>query len=859
MKKIKNIKNLSLVLIFLMFFQLNAFAASGKAESWQKVSEILKALDIMTDFEHGDFGGLKPMTRADFSHIIYSFINPDSFDRGITVKTPFSDVPERHWAAPYIDALVKLGIMSGYDDGMFYPQSGVTIEDVLQATVTLLGYSEKAKVFEGRAGYMTVAVNLGLLNGTSARSGIAKRGDIAIILYNALNTDIADQNTFGYDIHYEITKGNTLMKSLLSAVSEKGMVIANSIGSVDSAAGVQSKGRVAVRTTKNEIKILIDNKGLLRASLGLKVDYIRTDNKDDDVDSIIYSIPTETDMLVIDARDIDRVSDGVLYYHNSAKKLLSIRLPLENAIYNGRPESRLTVSDIIPKSGCIKLYDQNGTGKYSLMVIENIETIVVQGVDEKREVIYDTTTGHVDLSDTNDYNIIFEGTETDLSKIRENDVLAVEKSKDDRYCKITISRSMVTGTAVEISVTDEDEYSVLIDNKAYNLSKSLSDYIISGLLTLNVGDSGSFYIDIFGDIAGFDISSAAGKSYGYILSVGRTDSSINGGLKLKILTSASGVRAYETNGTINFSDENGYERKIASEPLKTILEQKNGLIQFRLDSYGFISYIELPKNSDSSFTASNNRRSYYYYNKSFERKFFVDNQTVMFFVPDNATKDEEYAAYTGDKMPIEAVFYTAESYDLSERLTAGAIVVYQKPGNQDTNDDTPLGLFEKITSVVDEDGELAERIYYLAGDNTASYIIDENCTFRSFTNISELKRGDIISMILTNGRVTRIVLVYEGDARKFPAGVHAAGPDAYSYYTNGVVEKTFSDSCIIDSVDARGTAVGDILIAYQDAIILVHDKAGNLLYRGSKKDIAPGDTLMVRSWTLSNRLIVVYK
>lgn len=46
----------------------------------------------------------------------------------------FPDTPEQHWARPYITSLARKGILSGFPDGKYYPQSNLTREQIAKIT-----------------------------------------------------------------------------------------------------------------------------------------------------------------------------------------------------------------------------------------------------------------------------------------------------------------------------------------------------------------------------------------------------------------------------------------------------------------------------------------------------------------------------------------------------------------------------------------------------------------------------------------------------------------------------------------------------------------------------------------------------
>lgn len=68
----------------------------------------------------------------------------------------FDDVPEDHWAAPYIDALSSRGLISGYEDGTFKPDQPITrsqIANIVSRTFDLTTDKENLEFTDVSADY----------------------------------------------------------------------------------------------------------------------------------------------------------------------------------------------------------------------------------------------------------------------------------------------------------------------------------------------------------------------------------------------------------------------------------------------------------------------------------------------------------------------------------------------------------------------------------------------------------------------------------------------------------------------------------------------------------------------------------
>lgn len=161
-----------------------------------QTAAVLDALGIMQGVGGGSFAPGKALTRAQFCKLAVTAM-------GVTDVSPyasytiFPDVKHSHWAAPYINAAVRhpelkeKSIIRGYADGSFGPDKFVSYGEVCTMLLRMLGYKEEDVGPFWPADYIAQAQAIGLTDGvtiTDARAAV-KRGDAAVLLLNALNTD----------------------------------------------------------------------------------------------------------------------------------------------------------------------------------------------------------------------------------------------------------------------------------------------------------------------------------------------------------------------------------------------------------------------------------------------------------------------------------------------------------------------------------------------------------------------------------------------------------------------------------------------------------------------------------------------
>ena len=81
-------------------------------------------LDALLTYQNAD-GSFRPgagITRAEFAKLAVSFFEYE----GIKAENGFKDVAEGSWYARYVAAAAELGLVNGYEGGIFRPEAGIT-------------------------------------------------------------------------------------------------------------------------------------------------------------------------------------------------------------------------------------------------------------------------------------------------------------------------------------------------------------------------------------------------------------------------------------------------------------------------------------------------------------------------------------------------------------------------------------------------------------------------------------------------------------------------------------------------------------------------------------------------------------
>ena len=162
-------------------------AAQAAAPAEEDAAQVLAALDIMVGDASGSLNLDASVTRAEFTKMaVAASTSRDAVGDTVAVK-PYPDVPETHWAAPYIKAAVDLGLVEGDLHGNFNPSRTITLAEGVTIVLRLLGYEDSAFTGAWPSGQMAQYRALKLNEGvTAAQNSAMTRRDALYLFYNLM-------------------------------------------------------------------------------------------------------------------------------------------------------------------------------------------------------------------------------------------------------------------------------------------------------------------------------------------------------------------------------------------------------------------------------------------------------------------------------------------------------------------------------------------------------------------------------------------------------------------------------------------------------------------------------------------------
>ena len=197
----KKIVSLVLAISMVLSMFVSAFAVTTfediEGENCAGAVEALVALGVVNGLPDGTYGPDQNVTRAELAKMLVLCLDLEAQVEGMKSSTLFDDVVKEdiRWYNGFVNTAAQSKLVNGYPDGTFQPQKNVTYAEAYTMIIRATGWSEVADTeFSGvwPTAYMAKASELGLnedVEGTDATEP-AKRGDIAIMLWNMLRTNM---------------------------------------------------------------------------------------------------------------------------------------------------------------------------------------------------------------------------------------------------------------------------------------------------------------------------------------------------------------------------------------------------------------------------------------------------------------------------------------------------------------------------------------------------------------------------------------------------------------------------------------------------------------------------------------------
>lgn len=505
----------------------------------------LVAEGIINGFEDGTFKPDDPVTRAQFTKIICYALNVGSIQYSESDRAKFPDVDPDHWAIDNITTARNSGIINGYDDGTFKPEEYVLYEQAVKMTVCALGYTEERAIRESGTqsaypyGYLNLATKAKLLNKiTGAKIGEPlTRGRVARLIDNMLNAETFDSETG--------KTGSTLKETTSSRMSVEGRIVAIYGSSIYyNETSKCNKKQIELELSNGDREFYgIEGLGNININDYLGKSVVIYYEEEAGVDYYeAYKIAEQSKRNAEYKINIDDIEDitgtSVEYWSEEEQDTEKISIDSGNliVIHNGQAVND-DLEDLIntysSKTGYVTFLCSLSSDTADIAFVRTYETIYVgTAKDTKNYKIYDyfdsSKSFVLDEEDKNK-TITFtkDGKASSFAGITTACVVSVSTSKNGKFIDVQISTTTKSGTITDVLNGNKIKIDATGDT-AYKFTDSCHD---SGELI--AGSYVKLYLDAFGRVGRYVITSASSYTFGY-LSAAEDGSSLDPKVELMI-------------------------------------------------------------------------------------------------------------------------------------------------------------------------------------------------------------------------------------------------------------------------------------------------------------------------------------
>lgn len=186
----------SLVLALSMVLSMFTFSFAGESlkdvegTKYEAAVEALIELGIVDGYPDGTYLPNNVVTRAELAKLLVIAYGLEPAAEASASVTPFADAND-HWASGYVNVSADYKFVNGYPDGSFQPNGTVTYAEAITMCLRVLGYANEIDS-KGTwpTNYIAKAQDLKLMKDITFASynDGAKRGDIALLIWNMLRT-----------------------------------------------------------------------------------------------------------------------------------------------------------------------------------------------------------------------------------------------------------------------------------------------------------------------------------------------------------------------------------------------------------------------------------------------------------------------------------------------------------------------------------------------------------------------------------------------------------------------------------------------------------------------------------------------
>ena len=779
MKKVLSIV-LSLVMVICMM-PVMAFAGSNDAvysdiagEKCEGAVSVLSALGVVDGYENGTYKPEQTVTRAEMAKLVITALGMDSY--ATATKSSYSDMANAQWAIPVVEYATNLGIIEGVGGGRFSPGNPVTYEQAATMIVRAIGFTTDCNEMNGTgpAIYVQKATALGLfenVEGNNYGTG-ANRGDVAIMLYNALNTPMVYADKDGQTLTKFGKDGDVI--TMMTTLNKNGTVeygVLTPEAADDALTNVRSLIGAAGKIIKNK-----DGKVLSIGDIQtqfLTGDYNASTKKFEvgDTDYTIASDAYSTYGVVDKSVVTTPGKTNVTTFKNNAKVTDSNLAALGKGTYTIAVKvSGKTIKNIYSIS-----YWNATTGDAKQVTSSQLKKIT----SDKSLLGYKFPKNDDTEIDMNAFALL--GVDS-LDKIAADNIVAVYANSDNVITKLEVGTEVVTDKVAKVK-TNDDVYKTVytVGDKEYKASKLLTEADAKALVnTLTAGAEVKMFLDYSGKIYKAEVVEDT-YLYGVALKAAGTGNSYDDtNYMIKVMQADGKAAVLKIKNKATFNNITG---KV----------NEGQLVRYKVNSDNQVTEMTIATAKTSAKTEYNNG--------VLDGKLCADDMVVFVYNGQGVADADNYkvvkaSALTGDIAKDTFIFQNSK-----DEITA------IKVGDEATSAVDTFGFVNSKSSVMNDKDEVVFEIVGVADGKELNAKTEPTDTYE-FDNKTFMKfdmSGDVIDRITAAKLAEKDNVLSEADftADKANDAVMFKSGTPYGTVGNLMVYKTTAD-CNGSSVEVDG-------------------------------------------------------
>lgn len=844
MHKLKN-KLIVLLLLFITLFSTYPAVAENNSSQLETTSSLCSeefyALNAMGLLEDGlvNSSSVSTVNNAEFSANLFKLTGYSKLAFN-TQENKFLDVNKNTQYSDEIYTMYKLGIFKGIDS-FFHPEQPITYIQALKLLINVLGYSEYtiAQYGDYPGSYLQMANVLDLQKGLDIDEiNMQLDADRAVkLLYNAAVTELMETTEIGANRVVRKTTGETLLSRGHNIYYAQGLMQSNGVVSL-----LNHNVNEDV-VTINGVYYQVDDLQFQNL-IGCQIKYFYQD--EDSYKHLLWATMDSKTSIMTLAYDMLMPDDSqysmtTIVYDKNGKRATARLDEYADIIYNNALYNDAQIDKLMPKSGTIKLIDNDRDGDYEIIIVEEYSNLFVKTVATDGTFIVGKYNNTLMLDDYDSVKIIKDDILIGINEIGTNVVLSYIENREQESIYIYVNEP--ARESVLTTLRKENGRTICgFEDGEYRFANSYEILCSQDGYNVTIPEPGvryRYYLDKGGEIAEVENINDGKLQYALLINAMISDDIFDNGDVAKVRLLLSDGRKITTS-TRNRLKLNGVQGENGRDLLNDPRIMSDGVVipqvvRVAFDSEGLIKEFEVAQEVNSPYGYDNNaftldcpEKTSYYDTDScylFDYKYSIASETICFVKYTDWDVSEPYDVipYTG----ISRGTRTMALYDCDENMKVSALVISM---SMKTTYVDGYMLVDEISKVLD-DQEEKTKITGLRLGTTASYIEWEQGIVPD-----DLKRGDIVRVVLFQDKIISLTKVCASNEKPLPfiTGSFQNSDSTIWGYIYSVGDRS------IVTLDPSGTTPTLTATSFRMGTVVtvsIYDVKRNRIYTGSQNDL----------------------